>query len=128
MINTLVTDLTGESSRRVLAHRPVDLEAVRAGPALISFSDGIKSEQRELQGFLRRNLYKHFRVQRMSNKAKRIVRKLFSAFRDDPLLLPPEFQARAGDDAPRAIADYVAGMTDRYAIKEYRRIFTVDIS
>ena len=57
----------------------------------------------------------------MSNKAKRIVRELFSAFRDDPLqLLPPEFQARAGDDTPRAIADYVAGMTDRYAIKEYR--------
>jgi dGTPase len=55
------------------------------------------------------------------------VRKLFSVFRDDPLLLPPEFQARADDDAPRAIADYVAGMTDRYAIKEYRRIFTVDI-
>jgi dGTPase len=128
MINTLVTDLTDESSRRILAHRPVDLEAVRAGPVLISFSDGIKSEQRELQGFLRGNLYKHFRVQRMSNKARRIVRKLFSAFRDDPQLLPPEFQARAGDDAPRAIADYVAGMTDRYAIKEYRRIFTVDIS
>jgi dGTPase len=128
MINTLVTDLTDESSRRILAHGPVDLEAVRAGPALISFSDGVKSEQRELQGFLRRNLYKHYRVQRMSNKAMRIVRKLFSVFLDDPLLLPPEFQARAGDDAPRAIADYVAGMTDRYAIKEYRRIFTVDIS
>ena len=64
----------------------------------------------------------------MANKAKRIVRELFSVFLDDPQLLPPEFQARAGDDAPRAIADYVAGMTDRYAIKEYRRIFTVDIS
>jgi len=128
MINTLVTDLTEESRRRITACQPADLEAVRAGPALISFSDEIKREQRELQSFLRRNLYKHYRVQRMSNKAKRIVRELFLAFRDDPQLLPPEFQARAGEDAPRAIADYVAGMTDRYAIKEYRRIFTVEIS
>jgi dGTPase len=128
MINTLVTDLTEESRRRIMACRPADLEAVRAGPALISFSDEIKREQRELQSFLRKNLYRHYRVQRMSNKAKRIVRELFLAFRDDPQLLPPEFQARAGEDAPRAIADYVAGMTDRYAIKEYRRIFTVEIS
>jgi dGTPase len=128
MINTLVTDLTEESRRRVLEYRPADLEAIRAGPMLISFSAEIKSEQRELQGFLRKNLYKHYRVQRMSNKARRIVRELFVAFRDDLQLLPPEFQVRARDDAPRAIADYVAGMTDRYAIKEYRRIFTVDIS
>jgi dGTPase len=128
MINTLVTDLTGESDRRIHARQPADLEAVRAGEALISFSDEIKREQRELQSFLRKNLYKHYRVQRMSNKAKRIVRELFSAFLDDPQLLPPEFQARAAEDTPRAIADYVAGMTDRYAIKEYRRIFTVDIS
>ncbi len=126
MISTLVTDLTEESRRRILEYRPADLEAVRTGPALISFSAAIKSEQRELQGFLRKNLYKHYRVQRMSNKARRIVRELFFAFRDDPQLLPPEFQARARDDAPRAIADYVAGMTDRYAIKEFRRIFTVD--
>ena len=64
----------------------------------------------------------------MANKARRIVRELFAAFLEEPALLPPEFQARASEDAPRAIADYVAGMTDRYAIKEYRRIFTVDVS
>jgi len=64
----------------------------------------------------------------MANKAKRIVRELFSAFLEQPPLLPPEYQERARDDAPRAIADYVAGMTDRYAIKEYRRIFAVDVS
>lgn len=128
MINTLVTDLTEESRRRILECRPPDLEAVRAGPPLISFSERIKGEQRELQGFLRKNLYKHYRVQRMSNKAKRIVSELFFAFRDDTHLLPPEFQARARDDAPRAIADYVAGMTDRYAIKEHQRLFAVDIS
>ena len=84
------------------------------------------SEQQELKTFLRKNLYQHYRVQRMANKAKRIVRELFQAFLSDPRLLPPEFQARAQADAPRAIADYVAGMTDRYAIREHRRIFAVE--
>ena len=64
----------------------------------------------------------------MANKARRIVRELFTAFLQEPQLLPPEYQLRAKEDAPRAIADYVAGMTDRYAIKEYRRIFAVDVS
>ena len=62
----------------------------------------------------------------MSAKARRIITDLFNAFLADPRLLPPEFQARAGKDAPRAIADYVAGMTDRYAIVEHRRLFAVE--
>ncbi|KPK34098.1 MAG: deoxyguanosinetriphosphate triphosphohydrolase [Betaproteobacteria bacterium SG8_40] len=128
MINTFVTDLTGESRRRIGEYAPDDIEAVRAGPMLISFSDDVKRLQQALQTFLRARLYKHYRVQRMANKAKRIVRELFSAFLEEPQLLPPEYQTRAKLDAPRAIADYVAGMTDRYAIKEYRRIFAVDIS
>ncbi len=128
MINTFVTDLTSESQRRIADSAPTDIEAVRAGPAFISFSDEVKQQQHALQAFLRTNLYKHYRVQRMANKARRIVRELFAAFLEEPPLLPPEFQARARQDAPRAIADYVAGMTDRYAIKEYRRIFAVDVS
>jgi dGTPase len=64
----------------------------------------------------------------MSNKAKRIVRDLFQAFMADLRLLPPEFQSRAETDLPRAIADYVAGMTDRYAIREHRRLFAVEES
>jgi len=128
MINTFVTDLTTASRRRIAEYAPKDIEAVRAGPMLISFSEEVKDLQHALQTFLRTNLYKHYRVQRMANKARRIVRELFSAFLEEPPLLPPEFQARARQDAPRAIADYVAGMTDRYAIKEYRRIFAVDVS
>ena len=64
----------------------------------------------------------------MSNKAKRIVRDLFQAFMADSRLLPPEFQSRAEADLPRAIADYVAGMTDRYAIREHQRLFAVEES
>jgi dGTPase len=127
MINKFVTDLTSESRRRISEHVPADVDAVRSAPPLISFSSGVKRLQQELQSFLRAKLYKHYRVQRMANKARRIVRELFSAFLAQPSLLPPEYQDRAKDDAPRAIADYVAGMTDRYAIKEYRRIFAVDV-
>lgn len=125
MINSLVTDLMAESTRRIQGYNPRDIEAVRSGPPLISFSEDVKKEKQILQAFLRKHLYKHYRVQRMANKAQRIVRELFSAFREDSRLLPPEYQDRAREDAPRAIADYVAGMTDRYAIKEYRRIFVV---
>ncbi|UCD68245.1 MAG: deoxyguanosinetriphosphate triphosphohydrolase [Betaproteobacteria bacterium] len=128
MINKFVTDLTCESRRRISECAPADVDAVRSAPPLISFSRDVKHLQQELQYFLRAKLYKHYRVQRMANKARRIVRELFSAFLQEPPLLPPEYQDRAKDDAPRAIADYVAGMTDRYAIKEYRRIFAVDLS
>jgi dGTPase len=61
----------------------------------------------------------------MAAKSKRIVKELFATFHADARLLPPEFQRRAEEDLPRAIADYIAGMTDRYAIREHRRLFAV---
>jgi dGTPase len=126
MINTLVSDLTEQSRRLIAEHRPASLEAVRDAPSLIAFSDAIRAEEQELKVFLRRQLYQHYKVARMSNKARRVVRELFQAFLADARLLPPEFQERASADLPRAIADYVAGMTDRYAIREHRRLFTVE--
>jgi dGTPase len=128
MINTLVSDLTERSRKLVSQHKPNDVQAVRNGPPLIAFSMEIQEEQRELKSFLHKHLYQHYRVARMSNKAKRIVTDLFQAFFADARLLPPEFQVRAAADLPRAIADYVAGMTDRYAIREHRRLFTVEES
>jgi len=128
MINTLVSDLTERSRSLIAEHRPASIGEVRRAPALIAFSDTIREQQRELKVFLRRHLYQHYRVARMSNKARRIVRELFQAFLADARLLPPEFQARAEADLPRAIADYVAGMTDRYAIREHRRLFSVEES
>jgi len=128
MINTLVSDLT-EQSRALIAERhPGSVDQVRIAPPLIAFSAAISEEQHELKVFLRKHLYQHYRVARMSNKARRIVRDLFEAFMADSRLLPPEFQSRAEADLPRAIADYVAGMTDRYAIREHRRLFAVDES
>lgn len=126
MINTLVVDLTEESGRRIAATAPANIEAVRAGPPLAAFSAAVRREADELKSFLHDQLYRHYRVMRMSTKARRIVADLFQAFIEEPRLLPADHQKRAEVDAPRAIADYVAGMTDRYAIKEHRRLFAVD--
>ncbi len=128
MINTLVSDLTERSRALIAEQRPGSLEEVRQMPPMVSFSPGIRDEQFELKTFLRKHLYQHYRVARMSNKAKRITRDLFVAFQADSRLLPPEFQVRLDADGPRAVADYVAGMTDRYAIREHRRLFAVEES
>jgi dGTPase len=125
MINTLVTDVILESRSRILAARPASLNDVHGAGPLIGFGDEIAAEQRELKRFLYANLYRHYRVMRMSEKAKRIVTDLFNVFMAEPRLLPPQDQQRAEIDRPRAIADYVAGMTDRYAIREHRRLFAV---
>jgi dGTPase len=126
MINTLVTDLVGASARNIRARAPASVEDVRRAPPLIAFSREVREESLELKGFLRDNLYRHYRVVRMSGKARRIVCELFQAFHADPRLLPPEFRDRAREDAPRAIADYIAGMTDRYAMLEHRRLFAME--
>ncbi|MDX3906902.1 MAG: deoxyguanosinetriphosphate triphosphohydrolase [Pigmentiphaga sp.] len=125
MINTLIIDLTETTAARIAEHRPASIDDVRRAPALVGFSAAIKAEADELKLFLRDNLYRHYRVLRMTTKAKRILRDLFIAFLDDPRLLPPQYQARANVDQARAIADYIAGMTDRYAIKEHKRLFLV---
>lgn len=128
MIDTLVTDLVRQSKTCIRDADPRSPEDVRKAPAMIRFSERIRQEQTELKQFLHANLYRHFRVCRMSAKARRIVTDLFRAFIAEPRLLPPEFQARAQEDTPRAIADYIAGMTDRYAIVEHRRLFAVEVS
>lgn len=128
MIDTLVTDLIRQSAASIRECNPQSLDDVRQAPAMIRFSERIRLEQTELKRFLHANLYRHYRVSRMSSKARRIITDLFQAFLAEPGLLPPEFQARAQADTPRAIADYIAGMTDRYAIVEHRRLFSIDVS
>jgi len=126
MINTLVLDLVEQSKQNLNRAAPASLADVRSAPAIIAFSPAIVREQHELKQFLRRGLYQHYRVARMSGKARRIISELFQAFYSDPQLLPPQFQRKAGEDRPRAICDYIAGMTDRYAIREHRRLFAVE--
>ena len=126
MIGTLVTDLTRQSAKNIKARAPGDIKDVRAAAPLIAFSAPIERQQQELKRFLRINLYQHHQVARMTNKARRIVRDLFYAFSREPRLMPPQYQALANADAARTVADYIAGMTDRYAIREYRRLYSVD--
>jgi dGTPase len=126
MINTLVSDLTEQSARNIAEAAPGSLSMVREAPALIGFSDKIRQEQQELKKFLRDHLYRHYQVARMSAKARHTVEMLFNAFRADIRLLPPAFQSRNAQDGYQAIADYIAGMTDRYAIREYRKLFTIE--
>lgn len=126
MINTLVTDLILQTEKNIHAQSVQKLEDVRSAPPLAAFSHEIEEQQRELKKFLHKHLYRHYRVMRMSSKARRIINELFQAFMNDGRLLPPQFQQQAEVDQARAVADYIAGMTDRYAIKEYRRLFAVE--
>ena len=126
MIDALVTDLLAESARRITAAAPRTLADVHTAPALIAFTDAMQAENRVLKGFLRDQLYQHYQVLRMTTKAHRIIHDLFGAFVADPRLLPPQYQEMAATEGViRATADYIAGMTDRYSMKEHRRLFSV---
>ncbi|MFV1973186.1 MAG: deoxyguanosinetriphosphate triphosphohydrolase, partial [Thiohalobacterales bacterium] len=132
LINCQVVDLVETSTRNLEQAAPADIEAVRAhdGP-LICFSTAMREQNLELKRFLRNNLYRHYRVHRMSAKAAQTITALFEAFNDDTRLLPDEAQQKSSelenihgrDGRARAVADYIAGMTDRYAIAEYERVF-----
>ncbi|SAI66992.1 phosphohydrolase [Bordetella ansorpii] len=123
MINTLITDLTATTLSMIREHAPDSVDAVRRAPPLAGFSAAVREEADELKQFLFRNLYRHYQVVRMTTKARRIVRELYAAFLQDPRLLPPDYRRDDDTAQARAIADYIAGMTDRYAIREHRRLF-----
>ena len=135
MINRQATDLLETSRAAIEAARPQSVDEVRGRNApLIRFSAPMSGQHQELKGLLRQRLYRHYRVHRMSMKAQRIVKGLFGVFFDDPRSLPHDVQRRieeqggSGPERARVVADYVAGMTDRFAIAEYRRLFAVDAS
>ncbi|MDO8305388.1 deoxyguanosinetriphosphate triphosphohydrolase [Herminiimonas sp.] len=132
MINALIIDVIDTSQQRIQSAQLKTVDDVRNAPALIAFSERMRADAVLLKRFLRENLYQHFQVNRMTSKARRIVVELFEAFMREPNLLPPDYQ-QAASDAPQAIAtqarkvaDYIAGMTDRYAIREHRRLFLID--
>jgi len=128
MIDFLVSDLVRYSKERIAVHSPKDVDDVRkAGRTLVGLGAEAARQQLELKRFLNRHLYRHYRVQRMSHKAKRIVSVLFAEFMENDRLLPHDVQERIGEagrgaGSARVIADYIAGMTDRYAIAEFERV------
>jgi dGTPase len=125
MINRMALDLIGQTEANLRDQTVASLADVRRAPRLVAYSPVLEPGLRELKHFLRESLYQHYQVLRMTDKAKRVVGALFGAFMSDPRLLPPQYQQKARHDKPRAIADYIAGMTDRYAMKEHQRLFSV---
>ncbi len=132
MINHLVSDLIESSASRLAASGVRSIADVRSQPGpLIGFSDATRDLNYALKTFLREHVYKHYKVRRMTAKARRVVRELFDAFFSDPSLMPDEHRAtgtrletaQGPAGRARAVADYIAGMTDRYAILEHRRLF-----
>ncbi len=132
MIDYVVTDLITATQAAIARASPASIDAVRRqSTTLVEFSAQTRAEHLELKRFLRAHVYQHYKVQRMTTKAKRLVRELFDAFMEDVNLMPPEHSATAlklseseGEAGKaRAVADYIAGMTDRYAILEHRRMF-----
>jgi dGTPase len=125
MINAQVVDLISTTRLRLAELAPKTLADVQAAPPLVAFSADMHERQKVLKAFLRDKLYRHYQVLRMTHKARRIIGDLFSAFMASPSLLPPQYQQMAASHHARAVADYIAGMTDRYAIREHRRLFAV---
>jgi len=132
MINHLVSDLIEASASRLEASGVRSIADVRSQPGpLIGFSDATRDSNYALKTFLREHVYKHYKVRRMTAKARRVVRELFDVFFSDPTLMPDEHRAtgtrlelaQGPGGRARAVADYIAGMTDRYAILEHRRLF-----
>ncbi|MDP1927336.1 MAG: deoxyguanosinetriphosphate triphosphohydrolase, partial [Thiobacillus sp.] len=126
IINALILDLVASTRSNIEASAVASIADVRAAAPLAAFSEALLEEHSELKRFLHRHLYRHYKVARMSAKAQRIITDLYTAFIGDARLLPPEHQARESLEGARAVADYIAGMTDRYAMREHRRIFAVE--
>src|SRR5690349_16148897 len=120
MLSAQVYDLIEATRTRISELRPESADAARAMPPLLVFSDTSRAESSELKNFLFRNLYRHPRVSETTEQAQQVVRDLFDRYLADPGEMQAGFTARA--DTARSVADYIAGMTDRYAMREHERL------
>ncbi len=132
VINRLASDLVAETKRRIIQLDPADCNAIRrARQPVVAFSPPMAEANHAIKEFLRARMYRHWRVNRMTAKARRLTDHLFGLLHDDISTLPDEWRGRAGEgDSKRAaltVADYVAGMTDRFAVEEYRRLTDLSI-
>jgi dGTPase len=132
IIKAQIADLRETSAARLAGAAVRSLDEVRASPGpLIAFSDAMRADNDTLKALLNRRVYQHYRVRRMTSRARRVVTELFGAFLEDPLLLPADTLARVQRreaqrgrrGRARAVADYVAGMTDRYALAQHAALF-----
>lgn len=127
LINGVVGDVIESSLANIKNANVQSLEDVRHAPILVKYSDEMYAKQRELKKFLMKNMYRHHSVVQLRYKADKVINSLFNAFIERNELLPIEYQKNITTlGAPRVIADYISGMTDRYAFRLYNKLFTVD--
>lgn len=132
LMTFMISDLLATTRQELERLAPADSDAVRAaGRAIVRFSDGVSDDLTAMRAFLFERMYRHYRVNRMTSKAKRVVRNLFDLFLAEPQTLPTFWRLQAqtveGDLRARVIADYIAGMTDRFAVDEHRRLFDLSL-
>jgi len=128
LIGEMVTDVVAETRKRIAESALKDADAVRrAGRRTVDFSEPMQAQVAGLRRFLHENMYRHYKVNRARSRARRVVRELFDLFQSEPETLPPEWSRRldGADPARRArlVCDYIAGMTDRFAMLEHGRLF-----
>jgi len=133
VINRMVTDLVAESTRRLAALNPGSADDIRhAGRPVVGFSEPMAEANRVIKEFLFARMYRHWRVNRMTAKARRVVGEVFALLHGNTGLLPDDWRARAGDSgtvrAAAVVCDYIAGMTDRYAREEHLRLTDLSVS
>ncbi len=130
MIDAMATDLTANIDRELATARIESADAVRrAGRAIASFGAEMDAQVVELKRIMRDRLYRHYRVSRMTEKAGRVLARLFETYMAEPRQMPEHVLARVergGEALARVVADYIAGMTDRFALDEYRKLFDPD--
>lgn len=125
LVNEFVTDLITTTEARLRENGIDSVAKVRAFPgSLAAFSAAFEAKKRPLQEFLFNRLYRHYRVMRMASKAEHVLERLFRTYLAEPQILPPAVRARMDHEHPaRVVCDYIAGMTDRFALDEYARLF-----
>ena len=133
MIGIMVDDVLAETERRLAAHRIVTVEDVRLAPQMmVQFSPQMMADLGVLRRFLFERMYRHYRVNRTRSQARRVLSQLFHLFMEEPEVMPPEWSAPAMSEDPvkraRAVCDYIAGMTDRYAIEVHGKLFSLDLA
>ena len=132
VINQLASDLATESRRRLAKLNPADCRAVRrARTQVVAFSPAMEEANHAIKEFLRARMYRHWRVNRMTAKARRMTEHLFTLLVEDVSTLPDEWRGRAGEADPKraalTVSDYIAGMTDRFAVEEYRKLTDLSV-
>jgi dGTPase len=122
MIHSLVDDLCRTSLSYIKVCKPKNMDEVRLHGPMIDFSTEMTEKQLQLKQFLRKSLYLHPKVTEMTGKAIKTIEGLFNVYMDDLSLIPSNYQSIGREEKPRVIADYIAGMTDRYAIREFEKL------